>query len=356
MRKGVILEINDLYLTLLTPEGEFLRARKHQQDYQVGEEIHFFPETEAVKRKRFGVSFLNSFKAKAMILTAVLMLVMTSFLPVYENGQVYAYMSIDVNPSIEMAINDDLRVLQMKGYNPEGEQIIAELEGWKKKDAALVAEMVIDKIEDKGYFKNKNDVVIATIYNGNTKDSVDRKLEQKIAEIKKTTNEEDLNLRVMKATSEDREKAAKQGLTTGVFKVKEKQKDLPQPAVKPVEEEKKAKPEPEKKEPIQKPVQQPPQKKEAPGQLKKENNGNQNGHSDQQVKPSPGKNKDDKNSGMNNNGQKNDKLASRGNKNSAKPNQNGQKYKNEKNPNANQHSKGNQRGQAGNPKGNSNKK
>lgn len=42
MRKGVILEINDLYLTLLTPEGEFLRARKLQQDYQVGEEIHFF--------------------------------------------------------------------------------------------------------------------------------------------------------------------------------------------------------------------------------------------------------------------------------------------------------------------------
>ncbi|WP_079508202.1 anti-sigma factor domain-containing protein [Mesobacillus jeotgali] len=354
MKKGVILEINDLYLTLLTPEGEFLRARKHQQDYQVGEEIHFFPETEAVKRKRFGVSILNSFKARAIVLAAVLMLVMTSFLPVYENGQVYAYMSIDVNPSIEMSINDDLRVLQMKGYNPEGKQIIAEIEGWEKKDAALVAEMVIDKIEAKGYFKNKNDVVIATIPNSDSKESVDRKLENKIAEIKKTTSEENLNLKVMEATREDREKAIKQGLTTGLYK--EKQKVVPAPSVKPVENEKKDKPEPEKQEPTQKPVKQEPQKKEAPGQTKKENPGEQKGNSGQQGKPSPEKNKEDKNSGMNNNGHTSDKHAYKGNKNAAKPNQHGPKYKNEKNPNANQHPKGNQKGQAGNGKGNNNNK
>ena len=87
MRKGVILEINDLYLTLLTPEGEFLRARKLQQEYQVGEEIHFFPEMGTAKRKKFNLSFLNSFRARTIALAAAFMLAMTAFLPVYQSGQ-----------------------------------------------------------------------------------------------------------------------------------------------------------------------------------------------------------------------------------------------------------------------------
>ncbi|GAE46488.1 hypothetical protein JCM21738_3395 [Mesobacillus boroniphilus JCM 21738] len=155
MRKGVILEINDLYLTLLTPEGEFLRARKLQQDYQVGEEIHFFPETLTVKKKRFNLSFLNSFKARSTALAALFMIAMTALVPAYQDGQVYAYMSIDVNPSIELAVNDDLKVLRMTGYNPEGEKIIGELKDWKKKDAAVVAEMIIEEIKDEGFLKEK---------------------------------------------------------------------------------------------------------------------------------------------------------------------------------------------------------
>ncbi|MBT2678325.1 anti-sigma factor domain-containing protein [Bacillus sp. ISL-35] len=356
MRKGVILEINDLYLTLLTPEGEFLRARKLQQDYQVGEEIHFFPESEKAKRRKLDVSFLTSLKARSIMLAAALMLVMAAILPVYQDGQVYAYMSIDVNPSIEMAVNDDLKVLQMEGYNPEGKQIITELEGWKKKDAALVAEMILDKIEAQGYFSNKNEVVIATVHKTKAKKSVDRKLEQKIAEIKKSTTDEDLNLKVMEATNEDREKAVKQGVTTGVYK--EKQKTA---APKPVEKEKKAEPKKEKKEPIQQPVRQEPEpeqkRKEAPGQVKKDKPEPPKGNSNSEQRRNPASDKknekDNSNSGSNGNGQSNKKHATN---RSSKPDPSGQKYKNDKKPNVNQNQNNGQRGKAGNPKDNSGKK
>lgn len=42
MKKGIIMEMDDSYLTLLTPDGEFCRAHKQDLPYTVGDEIHFF--------------------------------------------------------------------------------------------------------------------------------------------------------------------------------------------------------------------------------------------------------------------------------------------------------------------------
>lgn len=45
------MEIHDGFLTLLTPDGEFLRARKLHNHYQIGQEIDFFP-VAAIDRKK----------------------------------------------------------------------------------------------------------------------------------------------------------------------------------------------------------------------------------------------------------------------------------------------------------------
>lgn len=244
MRKGIILEINDLYLTMLTPEGEFLRARKLQHDYQVGEEIHFFPESTQADKKKFNLSFLASYKAKSIALVAVLLMAITTFMPVYQTNKVYAYMSIDVNPSIELAVNEQMEVLAIKGYNQEGNEIVSDLDGWKKADAAKVAELILDKIQEKGYFETKNNIVIATVHNGKAKKTIDDQLEKEILEIKKNTMEEKLTLKVMQASSEDREKAQEQGLTTGLYK--EKQHEKKKPATSPAKGK-----ELERKQPVQ---------------------------------------------------------------------------------------------------------
>lgn len=346
MRKGVILEINDFYLTLLTPEGEFLRARKHQQDYQVGEEIHFFPETLTVKKKRFNLSFLNSFKARTLALTAAIMLVMTALLPAYQNGQVYAYMSIDVNPSIELAVNDDLKVLRMKGYNPEGKEIIGEMQDWKKRDAAVVAEMILEEIEEEGFFKEKNEIVIATVHNNDSKEAIDKKLEKKISEIKKSRQVKDLNIKVIEATEEDREKAQKQGITTGVYKEKQKGKPKPKTPVKPVEKNKKDHPEPEGKAVDPQPQ---PEKKEPAGQVKKKDTELPKEKPNKPETPAADKGKGNGNSGMNGNSHSNnDKHDDKGNKNG----QDRKQYKKEKKSNNQQGPRSDKRGQAGENKDN----
>ncbi|RSD28249.1 anti-sigma factor domain-containing protein [Mesobacillus subterraneus] len=273
MRKGIILEINELYLTLLTPEGEFLRARKLQQDYQVGEEIHFFPETEIVKRRKFNLSFINNMKARAVALSLAFLLVFTASLPLYQSSQVYAYMSIDVNPSVELAVNNDLKVLRLKGYNEEGKQIIQAVSGWEKQDAALVAEMILLEMEQEGYLKTRNDVVIATVHKGKVKDKIEKKLEQKISEIKQVTEEEEVVVHIYSGTTEDREEAKELGVTTGVY-ISKLDKEVNEN--KPSDHQKPRAANQKQTNSVQRPVEKPantdnskPGKQEAPGQVKK---------------------------------------------------------------------------------------
>ncbi|UOK59269.1 anti-sigma factor domain-containing protein [Bacillus sp. OVS6] len=42
MKKGIVVDRNDDYVTLLTPDGQFLKANKQKRSYELGEEITFF--------------------------------------------------------------------------------------------------------------------------------------------------------------------------------------------------------------------------------------------------------------------------------------------------------------------------
>lgn len=53
MRRGIIVEKNKKYVTLLTPDGQFLRTKYEQQDYEIGQEVTF-PNESRLERKRAG--------------------------------------------------------------------------------------------------------------------------------------------------------------------------------------------------------------------------------------------------------------------------------------------------------------
>jgi hypothetical protein len=249
MRKGVILEVNHDSVTLLTPEGEFMRTRKLEQDYQIGEEISFFS-LEADKKLPTWQRYLGQTRLRAAALgAAVILLGATAIFPVYQSNQVYAYMSIDVNPSIELGLNQKLKVVTIDAYNEAGERIVSKLKDWKKEDASAVAEKIFDEIESQGYLQQDKNVLIATANSEKQIDSSERQLEETIEEIKEAGKTDDFEVMVFAGTAEERASAVKQGVTMGAYK----QKTLPQqakPVVTPPVEQKKDSPavEPVKKQ------------------------------------------------------------------------------------------------------------
>lgn len=213
------MNVDERFLTLLTPEGEFLKARKQKQDYLIGQEIDFFPVSDIEKKKS---SFFNFLPGKALPAAACAVIVAAaSFITFNNSDEVYAYMSIDVNPSIELAVNDDLEVLKMEAYNNEGKQIISELKNWKHQEVSLVTSNIIEEIKEQGYFQNHDEVIISTVYDDKKEIKVEKKLEANIEQIEEKVKKENIHLTVVQGTKKDRTAAHKQGVTTGVFKEKQ---------------------------------------------------------------------------------------------------------------------------------------
>ncbi|MCS0672470.1 anti-sigma factor domain-containing protein [Cytobacillus firmus] len=218
MKTGIIMEINERFLTLLTPEGEFLRARKLDGAYALGQEIEFFPIELKNGKKSSPLTIFNLFKGKGLMAAAfALMLAVVSFLPFLQNDEVYAYMSIDVNPSIELGVNQKYQVVELVPYNEEGELIIQSIKNWKKNSIHEVTDKILLQIKKQGYFKENKEVVIAAVYTEQTKEA-DERIQEELADIKQAAQKEQLEVTLLEASEEERKAAIDKGLSPGVYK------------------------------------------------------------------------------------------------------------------------------------------
>jgi Anti-sigma factor N-terminus len=222
MKKGIVLEIDEGLLTLLTPEGEFLRTKRQDRSYTIGEEISFVPLENALQRK----SFIHVLRMKPVwVAAAALIVTLGSLFPMYQGNHAYAYMSIDVNPSIELGINKKMQVVELTGFNEEGRQIISHLEAWKKQDVSKITESIISEIEKEGYLKDNKQLIISTVQTEKTENQFDKQLEANMKEIKAAVSEQQVELTVVSGTEKDLEKAHELGLTTGKYQTKNFHKD-----------------------------------------------------------------------------------------------------------------------------------
>ncbi|MBV7503970.1 anti-sigma factor domain-containing protein [Bacillus sp. sid0103] len=211
MKKGIIMDIDDEFLTLLTPEGEFLHTRRQNQPYAVGEEIHFFP-IERVKTSNPFHPLKTILKYKPVwALMAAFVILFSSFFTMYQNNKAYAYMSIDVNPSIELGVNKKMQVVGITGNNKEGKKIVSHLKNWKMENVSKVAQTILVELNKEGYLNSNEEVIISTVRTKEPEVNVEKKLKENIEVIKASVAKKKVDLTFQNATLEEREKAHKTG-------------------------------------------------------------------------------------------------------------------------------------------------
>ncbi|MGG1400145.1 anti-sigma factor domain-containing protein [Bacillus salipaludis] len=220
MKKGIVMEIDDAFLLLLTPEGEFLRARKRNQPYEIGEEIHFFSiENNDIRASRSRRSVKNLFTMKPVWAgLMVLLLILVSFIPAYQDNKAYAYMSIDVNPSIELGVNKKMQVVELTGFNEAGKEIIANIPNWEKKEVSDLTQNLLSEMKKEGYLHDREQVIISTVRTQQAEKPVEDKLKENIEKIKESVNKQDLKATVLSGSEKERKEARQLGLTTGKYK------------------------------------------------------------------------------------------------------------------------------------------
>ena len=234
MKRGVVVELDDDFVTLLTPDGQFLKASNNEGNYELGEEISFFPLTdkreEAAARtiKTGNKTFFDHFRtrtARVGALSAVaIIFFMISFLPFFNNDKVYAYMSIDINPSFEVSLDNELKVISLIPLNEEAHSVINNLGDWQKKPLNEVVQTIVNQCKSDGYVYPGKEIVITTVMNEADK-NIEDELQAGITEIRSTIEEEEMVVKTIESDLETRDKAQKQGVSTGKYIELVKQKD-----------------------------------------------------------------------------------------------------------------------------------
>lgn len=227
IRLGIVYEIHSNKVIVLTPDSEFLVIRR-TKDMYLGQQVKF--NIQDVKKTMKPV---YKYASVASSIAAVFVLVFLYLrVPFYDN--VYGYINVDVNPSIEFVVDKDFEVLQTKALNNDAKEIAKELNA-KGKDAYSVINEFVDKCEDYGYIDSKEDnvVIVSASINDKSmkyfkKSEDDKDLDKFLININQkidSENEEDINSRVIKVTPEDRKAAIKKNLSMGKYYLMEKARE-----------------------------------------------------------------------------------------------------------------------------------
>lgn len=155
MNKGIVMEISDSSIIVMSPEGRFEKLPRGTRNCEVGEEILFAPATKRFRVPQIGIL---SGLAAAIVLCFVLVSTLTGSVP---GGQVVAYVTIDINPSIEIGIDNEEVVQDLQGLNSDGDELISTLV-YKGKSLEAVTSDILDKAEQGALAKGEGDIIISS--------------------------------------------------------------------------------------------------------------------------------------------------------------------------------------------------
>ncbi|EEM18359.1 Membrane associated protein [Bacillus pseudomycoides DSM 12442] len=218
------MDIKKHSVVILTPDGEFITFKRKSHSYMIGEEISFNVQEQRVPR--FSIP---SFLKPASLLVACFLCVFLFFYNQPEE-KAFAYVSIDINPSLEASVTKDLRVIDLRACNDDGKRILKEMKRWKNEPLQDVVRTIVKQSQEDGYLTKDKQVMLTAV----TKDkSLEPQLEKTMQGLKKEYETKHVTVVYQSSTMQVRENAKKAGVSTGVYikQENEKKKSLTPPAL-----------------------------------------------------------------------------------------------------------------------------
>lgn len=204
-QKAIVLEVNNKYCTVVTSGGDFRKVRM-SGDFRAGQEILLPGSRPGLYRYALAAACLAF-----IIVTAGLWKFWT--LPA-----VAAYVCLDINPSVEMALDSDRIVRGVNPLNDDGKNLVDGLD-LKGKDVGEAVEDIVAAALDKKYILpgEENVVMSSVIPAGEADDPVIEAIVRESIDGSLQRKNIQAEVAVLDATPEVREEAGKAGMSTGRY-------------------------------------------------------------------------------------------------------------------------------------------
>lgn len=229
MNKGIVMDIKKRSIVVLTPGGEFIKCKKRLNSYVIGQEIEF----QEQEKRQMSFSVPSILKPASLIFTCFLCVFLFLFNQPEEKA--LAYVSIDINPSLEASVTKDLRVTELRACNEEGKRILKEIKRWKNEPLQDVVRAIVKQSKEDGYLTSDKKVMLTSVAK---EKSLEPQLEKTIQELKGEYDAKHVTVIYQESTMQMRENAQKAGVSTGIYLKQENEKKSPvSPAPPQVQEE-----------------------------------------------------------------------------------------------------------------------
>lgn len=142
-----------------------------------------------------------------------------------KNKAVAAYVSLDINPSIEVSVNRKLHVLSVKPLNDDARAVLHDPKQYFKMPLETFVLKMASKLAHKGYFKDRPEVLITTALTNhiskNNREDFAKQIDQAVDRLSnQETFQKNLgHCEVRPTTLKMHNKAKKRGLSTGKYLV-----------------------------------------------------------------------------------------------------------------------------------------
>lgn len=163
MKKGLIVEQKRTCTLMMTADGSFYKARKIEGS--IGEELPFEP---LESPSLIFDSIIHWFRSLAFMKPAMAAIIALLFIiPFYSwlgEDEVHAYVSIDINPSVELSLNDHYEVIDIVGLNDDGNRLIEQLTDWEGEPVNQVSSKILSLSDQLGYLDHDHQVLFGISY------------------------------------------------------------------------------------------------------------------------------------------------------------------------------------------------
>lgn len=206
--EGVVLEINKRNIVVLTSNGDYLTIKYKKGSYD-GQNIYFTEEDIYKENKYSRFSAIAALILLILIPTFIFMSLPTNVQPAYA-----AVMSVDVNPSIELFIDKEERVIDIISLNDDANYLIKS--EWIGESYSKVLVNYLELIEEKGYFEDNGVVLFSCIV---LDEAIDQDKLRVSSERAIVTVEKEISYAYIEADKETLGKAKEENLSAGKYKL-----------------------------------------------------------------------------------------------------------------------------------------
>lgn len=217
MNKGIIMEINGDYAIALNDTGIFDKILR-KENMKVGQKIFYFEDDLFVESKnlyskpietRKLIRHYNFMKTFGSI--AALFVLIFTFFQGISTQKAYAVVSLDINPSIQIEIDNKKTIIKVEGVNDDGKNI--DFSGAVGENINEGIVIIKDKLVESKYLDDNHEVLVAFALVKNKEDS---NYEEKIQEAIQTTFKTE-NVTYVKGNKEAVQEAKTKGISLGRY-------------------------------------------------------------------------------------------------------------------------------------------